>query len=93
MQKVVLRLGEQDIEDARRYGLQNAILYLLSNATGTLWRLSECGVAIEIMVPYRTALIWGGHQHLWRSFPKGEAVLPCDLHVEFQEFGQLKIQL
>ena len=57
MQELRLQITAADIEGARQYGLTNPILYALVQTTGTLWRMSECGVVLEVTPPYRVFLL------------------------------------
>ncbi|MBW3636923.1 MAG: hypothetical protein KY445_10770 [Armatimonadetes bacterium] len=81
------QLSEEDIADAHRYGLQNALLYLISNRTGTLWRMSECGVGMEIMEPYRTFRLCDEDLSLWWLYQSSGVFVPCRLRIELHTFG------
>ncbi len=84
---LTFQLTEEDIADAHRYGLQNALLYLISNCTGTLWRMSECGVGMEIMEPYRTFRLCEEDMSLWWLYQTSGVFVPCRLRMELHAFG------
>lgn len=37
--------------------MDDPILFVLQQETGTLWKMTEFGVAIEIMLPYRSVVL------------------------------------
>ena len=72
---VAIALSSADIREAQQYGLA-PLVYALIHATGTLWRISECGTAIEVMAPFRTFVLEGQALQLWQRYRQTGFVPP-----------------
>ena len=57
--------------------------YLLSERTGTWWRITDCGVGVEILPPYRTCIV-RGYSALRLAFAD-HSIAPCALQAEMSE--------
>ncbi len=80
MQKsMILHLAEEDMADAKRYCLTNVLLYLTSNRTGTLWRMGNDNVLVEIMPPYRSLRFVREEEGAWRLYRLTNDFAPCIL--------------
>jgi hypothetical protein len=84
---MTFQLSEEDIVSAKRYGMRDALLYQICNRTGTLWRMTECGVGMEIMAPYRTLRISEEGTTDWINFRTCDFSIPHNLRVEFYPYG------
>lgn len=84
---MTFHLTKEDIAAAKRYGLRNALLYLICNRTGTLWRMTECGVGMETMPPYRTLRVCDEDATQWQFYQANGLLVPCRLRVEIYPYG------
>lgn len=57
VETVTLRIGEHELYWAVRARIKRPILLALQNATGTLWRLDDDGLAVEVMPPHRACIL------------------------------------
>ena len=80
---LTFHLTDEDITEARRYGFQSELLYLLSNRTKTLWRLSAPDAAEEIMAPFRSARFYTPTDPAWQTY-QGERPLPPQMRVDIE---------
>jgi len=85
MQKqLIIHLTQEDIEDARHFGLDNVLLSLLADHTGTLWCLIQNGPAVEIMEPYRSLRFYCEQDGQWHPYTAANPFLPCALKAEIR---------
>ncbi len=82
MHKLRIYLTEADIFNAERFKISNLILYALQNATGTLWRLNESGLALETMFPFRVILLPNHIVHNWSRETVNTGALPYEYDLE-----------
>ncbi|HEX8551982.1 MAG TPA: hypothetical protein VF681_10565 [Abditibacteriaceae bacterium] len=83
MERISLSITETDVVAAARYGIRNIIAYALQKQTGTLWRIYENGLALEIMKPHRACHISASLLRRWQQHytTQGEAPFLCDLEM------------
>ena len=53
MELITIQVTQEDLDGAEKYGLHDPILHAIGRTTGTLWHISEAGLAREITPPYR----------------------------------------
>ena len=58
-QELTMQFEEEDWRDARTFGFESAIGFLLSQQTGTSWRFAPSGVGVEILPPHRSCVVYG----------------------------------
>jgi hypothetical protein len=80
MKNLVITISFRDICEAKHYDLP-PLVYALVQTTGTLWRISECGTAVEVMAPFRTFVLQDEALELWRHYMQTGFVSPhtCEL--------------
>lgn len=71
-----IEVTEQDIKDSDRFGMNDPVMRALQRATDSLWRMSEAGVALEALPPYRTAMLRGEVFDRWRAFKATHTIAP-----------------
>lgn len=81
MRNIAISISQEDIVDAQRYHLP-ALLFVLVRTTGTLWRISECGVALELIAPYRTFVLPEAALFLWQHSRQNGQTIPHQFQVE-----------
>jgi hypothetical protein len=83
MKNIIVSISFADIAEAQHFELP-PLVYALVQATGTLWRISECGTAVEVMAPFRTFALQGEALELWQHYNQTGFVPPhtCELSCE-----------
>jgi hypothetical protein len=67
MERLRIRVTKRDVDEAQRYEL-DPLVCALARVTGTLWRVSECGTALEVVPPYHVFLLDRKTHQLWRAY-------------------------
>lgn len=83
-----VRVTPEDIKEAQQDGAGDPFAVALRRVTGTPWKMSGWGVAIEMSAPYRTLVLpcpalraWQIYQHTGSSEPfefTAEICTPAD---------------
>lgn len=84
MERLTIEVRSADIEGSQKYGLDDPVLVALQRITGTLWRMSEYGVALEIMAPARVLFLRGGTLERWRTYQTTRTMMPFEFVAEFK---------
>lgn len=71
-----------DIQAAESSGLDNPILIALQRQTGSVWSLSDIGLALEVTAPFRTALLCDKAFDHWCHFIATRRMEPFDFMLE-----------
>lgn len=85
MTKLTLCVTEDDIASTERFKISNPVLHKLQNSTGTLWRLCSEGLAVEIMPPFRVALLPLWALRGWHPASSNHSALPCEIELELHQ--------
>lgn len=84
MKRLTIEVTATDIEGSQKYGLDDPVLFALQRSTGTLWRMSEYGVALEIMAPARVLFLRGEALERWRTWQATRVMPPFEFVAEFK---------
>jgi hypothetical protein len=76
-----LCITAEDLASAERFKIANPVLHKLQNTTGTLWRLCNDGLAMEIMPPFRATLLPLWSLRGWHGESENERALPCEIEM------------
>lgn len=81
MNDITFSITPSVIREAQQYGLP-PLIYVLVQSTGTLWRISECGTAVEVVAPFRTFVLKDRPLQLWRRYCQTGTVPPHACEVQ-----------
>jgi hypothetical protein len=84
MNSIHISITSEDIEAARSYELP-PLLFVLVRTTGTLWRVSHCGVAFELIAPHRTFVLPTTALHWWQFYCLTGHLEPHEFTVTYEE--------
>jgi hypothetical protein len=62
---VHLKITCDDICNARHYGISDPVTFALLQCTRTPWRVSPCGIGMELAPPHRTFIFRGCDFERW----------------------------
>lgn len=79
---LTLSFTAKDIDYAQLHGFKNAALRLLSLHSDTLWRLTDCGVGMEVVPPYHTVIVRQNDLARWNRWIQDGLTEPGELHLE-----------
>lgn len=82
MAKIKLCINDEDLVSAERYEIANPVLHKLQNTTGTLWRLCDDGLAMEVMSPFRATLLPLHALNAWHAESENGRSVPCEIELE-----------
>ncbi len=84
MEKMTLLITPEAIHKSERFGLRNPILCALQNTTGTLWRVYDDGMVLEVMTPYRACSLPDEAMERWREYRATGIMKPFSVTLEFR---------
>ncbi|MBV9468168.1 MAG: hypothetical protein JOZ57_02850 [Abitibacteriaceae bacterium] len=76
------QVTQSDIDNCRRWKMNDPILFVLQQETGTLWKMTAGGVAIEIMQPYRTVVLSRQALEQWHAYRETGCMTPFEFTAE-----------
>jgi hypothetical protein len=79
--KLKLCITTEDVARAERFKIANPVLHKLQNTTGTLWRLCDDGLAMEIMSPFRATCLPLWALRGWYAESENGRALPCEIEL------------
>ena len=86
MNRIDISIAQEDIEAASTYQLP-PLLFVLVRTTGTLWRVSHCGVAVELIAPYRTFELPAEAKLLWQHSCQSGTTIPHQFSVQCERLA------
>ncbi len=89
MNRIYISITQEDIEAASSYKLP-PLLFVLVRTTGTLWRVSHCGVAVELIAPYRTFELPDEAKLLWQHSCESGTTIPHRFTVQCQRLAAIQ---
>jgi hypothetical protein len=84
MNSIHISITCEDIEAARSYELP-PLLFVLVRTTGTLWRVSHCGVAFELITPHRSFVLPTDALQWWQFYCLTGRTEPHEFTVAYEE--------
>ena len=81
---LTIRITPEDVREAERFGISPPLIYVLQRATSTLWRISDCGVALEVTPPYRSCVISSQVLNYLRDNLADENMPPYEFELELR---------
>lgn len=89
---IELHLTEEDMRHAHEFGFEGTLLSRLATLTGTLWRMSPCGVGTEVMAPHRTFILAPESREVWYDSQAHPDVNHCDLKIKIYEPNECVVE-
>ena len=89
---MIISITQDDIAAAQHYQLP-PLLFVLVRGTGTFWRVSDCGVALELIAPYRTFILPQPALFLWQNCLQSGLTIPHQFEVECQVLRVVQAQM
>ena len=83
---LTIRITPEDVREAERFGINPPLIYVLQRATSTLWRISDCGVALEVTPPYRSCVISSQVLNYLRDHQDDENMPPYEFELQLLNF-------
>lgn len=81
---LAIRITREDVLDAERFGIKPPLIYVLQRTTSTLWRISDCGVALEVTPPYRSCVISSQVLNYLRDHQDDENMTPYEFELQLR---------
>lgn len=88
MQALRINIGSEDIRQAFVFGV-NPVAFLLTSFTGHPWQISDVGVGMELLPPYRTFVFEGEDLEHWRNYVQHKTSLLGQFHLELHGWEQM----
>ena len=82
---LTLSFTAKDIDYAQLHGFKNAALRLLSMHSDTLWRLTDCGVGMEVVPPYHSVIVHEDDLEQWNDWIQHGLTAPGELRLEIHD--------
>lgn len=81
-ERLKLTTTKEDINKSIRFKVCNPILYALQRTTGTLWRMYDDGLLVEVMEPFRAYQLPLEALKQYEAFEAGADITPFECELE-----------
>jgi hypothetical protein len=85
MQKLKISITAHDVSESEWFRINNPILFVLQNTTGTLWQMRDDGSVIEAMAPYRSGQLSTEPRTRWQHYLTTGQMPPFEFDLELHE--------
>ena len=82
MEVIIIQVTQEDLDGAEKYGLHDPILHAIGRTTGTLWRISEAGLAREVTPPYRSCVLTAEVLDRWCAYREARVMAPFEFEAQ-----------
>jgi hypothetical protein len=81
VQNILTLRFEKEANPIEDDGFKSSVLRLLALEFKTLWRMTDCGVGMEIIPPYRTVIVSPDYLERWKVWIERGITESCELQL------------